>query len=164
MVYGNKLVYAYDEEMSDGTKETKKLELTYNPITLIRYQGYTGRDMMADFMSINFNSAKKLSKELQDKIGKGKDISYDDITEADMQNFTANDLMAHTEFFINLAGSMLATTLYPKVPAFSDIINSLPLFLFYDENFLKELCDLIAFGLKKNKVQLSKEMAHIKLN
>lgn len=164
MVYGNKLVYAYDEETSNGEIETKKLELTYNPMTLIRYQGYTGRDMMADFMGLNFKSAKKLSKPLQEKIGKGKEISYDDITENDMKNFSADDLVEHTEFFINLAASMLATTVYPKIPEFGELLNSLPIFLFYDEEFLKELCGLISFGLKKNKTQLNKVVASTKLN
>lgn len=164
MVYGNKLVYVYDEEVDENTVETKKLELTYNPMTLIRYQGYTGRDMMSDFLGLNFKSAKKLSKPLQEKIGKGKEITYDDITESDIEKFSANDLVAHTEFFINLAASMVATTVYPKVPEFGEILNSLPLFLFYDEKFLNELCELISFGLKKNKTQLNKALTNAKLN
>ena len=59
---------------------------------------------------------------------------------------------------------MIATTAYPKVLDFGEIINSLPIFLFYDDTFLNELTQLIAFGLKKNNQMVTKAIARIKLS
>lgn len=164
MVYGNKLVYAYEEEVSEGKVETKKLELTFNPMTLIHYQNYTGNDFMVDFMAVNFDMSKKIRPELKEKIEKGEELNYGDITEKDVEALTSADMTKNLQFFINVTASMIATSAYPKKLAFEDIIDTLPLFLFYEDNFLSELVQLISFGLKKNKGIMAQQIARIKLH
>ena len=164
MVYGNKLIYAYDDEVSEGKIEIKKLELTFSPITLIKYQNYTGNEFMVDFMNINFNMANKIRPELKHKIEKGEELTYNDITEEDITMLSQADTNKHIEFFINVTASMIATTAYPKILEFGEIINSLPVFLFNDDEFLNELVQLIAFGLKKNKGVITQQFARIKFN
>jgi hypothetical protein len=166
MLYGNKLVYAYEDidEREEGKVVTKKLDLTFSPITFIKYQNYTGKDFMADFMALNFSIAGKISPELKQKIEKGEEIHYQDITEDDIKGFTSQDSSKNIEFFINAVASMVATTAYPKVLDFGEIMNSLPIFLFYDDVFLSELTELISFGLKKNSQMVTKAIARIKLN
>jgi chorismate mutase len=83
MLYGNKLVYAYEDidEREEGKVVTKKLDLTFSPMTFVNYQNYTGKDFMADFMAINLNMANKIRPELEEKIKKGEELTYEDITE-----------------------------------------------------------------------------------
>lgn len=168
MVYGNKLVYAYDDEElgKDGEikKVIKKLELTFSPITLIKYQNYTGREFMVDFMSINLNMTNKIRPELKQKIEKGEELTYGDITEEDIRALSSSDMNKNTEFFINITASLIATTAYPKILDFAEIINSLPVFLFNDENFLNELIQLMSFNLKKNNQLVAQQIARIKLH
>ena len=166
MLYGNKLVYAYEDidEGEEGKVVTKKLDLTFSPMTFVNYQNYTGKDFMADFMAINLNMANKVRPELAEKIKKGEELTYEDITEEDVSAFTSKDSAKNIEFFVNAVASMIATTAYPKKLDFAEIINSLPIFLCYDDAFLSELTELISFGLKKNSQMVTKAIARIKLN
>ncbi len=168
MVYGNKLVYVYEEDTVDeegkGKVVNKKLDLTFNPMTFIKYQNYTGRDFMADFMEISFNMSNKISPELLKKIENDEEILYGDISNSDIEALTGEQMTKNIEFFINAVASMIATSVYPKNLDFGEIINTLPIFLFYDDNFLKELVEFITFGLKKNKQTITRTLSKIKLN
>lgn len=156
MIYGTKMVYPYQE--NDGDKVVdKKLELVFNPITLIKYQGYTGREFMVDFMQLGNNTHKNLSKGLQEKIDKGEEINYEDLTSEDL---TSLDMSEHFQFFLNLTASMIAANAYPKVLDFGEIISSLPLFIFYDNDFTTELIEFISYGLKKNKLKVGQVKYH----
>ena len=44
MLYGNKLIYAYEDidKGAEGGVVTKKLDLTFSPMTFVNYQNYTG--------------------------------------------------------------------------------------------------------------------------
>lgn len=158
MIYGTKMVYVYQE--LDGDKDVdKKLELSFNPITLIKYQGYLGREFMTDFMQLGNSNYKGLSKELKEKIDKGEEIKYEDLSNEDIEALSKGDIMSNMEFYINLTACMIATNEYPKKLDFGEIICSLPLFLFSDTNFIAELIDFISFGLKKNNLMAGQQLA-----
>ena len=158
MIYGTKMVYVYQE--LDGDKAVdKKLELSFNPITLIKYHGYTGREFMTDFMQLGNSNYKKLGKELKERIEKGEELKYEDLSNEDIDALSNVDIMSNMEFYINLTASMIATNEYPKRLDFGEIICSLPLFLFSDVNFITELVEFISFGLKKNNLMAGQQMA-----
>lgn len=152
MIYGTKMIYPYQEIDESGQTIDKKLELVFNPMTLIKYMNYTGKDFMADLFAMSGQIPKGLSKELQNKINKGEEINYEDISDSDLSKLSGVSVTKNLEFLINVTASMIATNAYPAVLDFGEIISSLPLFLFYDKDFTDELLKLIAFGLKKNKV------------
>ena len=117
------------------------------------------------------NAGMTLSKNLVRGAGKNTLMSQTlinnlnrNITEEDIKVFTSKDSAKNIEFFVNAVASMIATTVYPKKLDFVEIINSLPVFLFYDDGFLSELTELISFGLKKNSQMVTKAIARIKLN
>lgn len=158
-IYGNTITYDYEEELEDGTVEKKKLTLVFNPLTLIKYYNYVGREFMTDFYDIAFKSQKNaanMSKELRAKIDAGEELNYEDISEEDLKALSSVDYSANMEFFINLIAAMIATREHPKQLDFAEIISSIPLFILYDSDFLTELLNFIAFGLKKNKGILGK--------
>lgn len=158
-IYGNTITYDYEEELEDGTTEKKKLTLVFNPLTLIKYYNYVGREFMTDFYDIAFKSQKNsanLSKELREKMEAGEEVNYEDISESDLKALSSADYSANLEFFINLIAAMIATREHPKQPDFAEIIGSIPLFVLYDTEFLTELLSFISFGLKKNKGILGK--------
>lgn len=158
-IYGNTITYDYEEELEDGKVEKKKLELVFNSLTLIKYYNYVGREFMVDFYNVGYKSqqsADKLSKEVRDKLNSGEEVTYKDMSEADLNALAHADYSANLEFFINLIAAMIATREHPKQPDFSQIISEIPLFILYDSEFIGELLNFISFGLKKNKAGLQR--------
>lgn len=154
-VYGNTITYAYEEELEDGTKEQKRLQLVFNPLTLIKYYNYVGREFMTDFFEVAVKSQKEyehLSKDAKDKIESGEELTMEELSLDDVKALSAVDYTSHMEFFLNTIAAMIATREYPKQLDFAEIISSIPLMILYDSNFLKELMSVITFGLKKKKI------------
>lgn len=158
-IYGNTITYDYDDTLEDGTVEQKKLVLVFNTLTLIKYYNYVGREFMVDFYNVGYKSqqsASGLSKDLREKLNSGREVSYEDMSEADLNALANADYSAHLEFFINLIAAMIATREHPKQPDFSQIISEIPLFILYDSEFVGELLNFVSFGLKKNKAGLQR--------
>ena len=157
MIYGNTIIYKYTE--LDGNKEVEKqLKRVFSPITLIKYQGYLGREFMTDLFNLQVGTAKGLSQRLKDKIEKGEDIVLDDLTDEDIKSLTPN-ISSQIEFYLNLVVCMIATEKYPKVIDFAETLNSLPLSIYSDEEFFAELMELISFAIKKNSKELERQIA-----
>ena len=158
MIYGNSIIWKYTE--IEGDKEVEKqLKLVFSPITLIKYQGYLGREFMTDFFRLGKNTSKDLSPKLQEKLAKGEEITIEDLTEEDVKSLSPKGFSEHIEFFLNLIVCMIATEKYPKVTDFAETINSLPLSIYNDDELFGELMELISFGLKKNSTQLGWQIA-----
>lgn len=154
-VYGNTITYKYEEELEDGTTERKELLLVFNPLTLVKYYNYVGREFMTDFFEVALsskNNFEHLSKEVKDKIEKGEEITADALSTADIKTLNSIDYSAHMEFFLNTIAAMIATREHPRKLDFADIISSIPLMILYDSKFLNELLSVITFGLKKKKI------------
>ena len=154
-VYGNTITYKYEEELEDGTTERKELLLVFNPLTLVKYYNYVGREFMTDFFEVALsskNNFEHLSKEVKDKIEKGEEITADALSTADIKALNSIDYSAHMEFFLNTIAAMIATREHPRKLDFADIISSIPLMILYDSEFLNELLSVITFGLKKKKI------------
>lgn len=154
-VYGNTITYKYEEELEDGTTERKELLLVFNPLTLVKYYNYIGREFMTDFFEVALsskNNFEHLSKEVKDKIEKGEEITADALSTADIKTLNSIDYSAHMEFFLNTIAAMIATREHPRKLDFADIISSIPLMILYDSGFLNELLSVITFGLKKKKI------------
>lgn len=154
-VYGNTITYKYEEELEDGTTEQKELLLVFNPLTLVKYYNYVGREFMTDFFEVALsskNNFEHLSKEVKEKIEKGEEITADALSVADIKTLNSIDYSAHMEFFLNTIATMIATREHPKKLDFAEIISSIPLMILYDSDFLNEMLSLITFGLKKKKI------------
>ena len=80
----------------------------------------------------------------------GKELTLEEINEADLAVLGNVDYSAHMEFFINLMGAMIATREYPKRVDFFDCISEIPPYLVYDGEFCGKLVNFVAFALKKN--------------
>lgn len=161
MIYGTKLIYKYTEEIpkvnADGEtlvddngdfiteKTEKKIELSFNLMTYLIYKNVVGSDLMKDFMGFG--------KKFQNKVEENSEIltaDADNLTNEEIDKIAEvwdNNVM---QFLIQVTAAMIATSEYPKHRAFEEIVKELPLQLFFDGEFVKEIVQLISFNIKKN--------------
>ncbi len=164
MIYGTKLIYKYSEEVpkvningetmvdKDGNflteEKEKKLELTFSAITFLIYKNFTAREFMKDFMVLGLEAQKEFDKNKE--VFEKAQNNIENLTEEDIEVLSKIGFNESIEFFINATAAMIATTEYPRKRDFVEIINELPMYIFQDEQFMKELVQLISFSVKKN--------------
>lgn len=136
--YGISKIYKYEDVDKDGNVVQKTITMEFNVLTLIKYHGYVGRDLLADMA------------ELARKAGNTNitpDTNIGEITEDDLKSF--ENISASIEFFSNLIAAMVCTARRHEKLDFEEVIASLPMQMFTDENFMSEIMELITFGFKK---------------
>lgn len=149
-----------------GEKEVvKSIKLVYNVLTLANYMNYTGRDLMADLTETCLKSAGTLKQIDRSKISDylKKQIDDNDLSNVDFTRLTPEDMTelskvnssSSTMFLINFIASLMATARYPETVDFAELINEIPIEMLFDQKFVSELYEFMAFGLreslKKNK-------------
>lgn len=159
MIYGTKMIYKYSEEIPkvNANGETladdngdfitenieKKIELSFNLMTYLIYKNVIGTDLMKDFITFG--------KKFQNKIEKDEKVvtANNNLTDEEIEKISEvwdDDIM---QFLIQVVVAMIATSEYPKKRPFEEIIKELPLNLFLDGDFIKEVVQLISFNIKK---------------
>lgn len=138
MSYGMVKTYSYEDVDENGKVVTKTIKMEFNPLTLIKYHGYVGRDLLADMAEIvRKTGAANISAETE--IGELTDSDFDAIAK----------FSGGFEFLANFAAAMVCTARRNERLDFEDVLASLPMGLITDPQFFTDVTELITFGLKK---------------
>lgn len=136
MSYGTVKVYAYKELNDKGEEVEKKITLEFNPLTLIKYHGCVGRDLLADMANLANKAGNNISSETTvEEIGDDYSIF--------------ESAGASIEFLSNLFAAMICTARRGERLDFEEVIASLPMSMFYDAEFISDVISMITFGIKK---------------
>ena len=130
--------YSYEDVDDNGNVVKKTIKMEFNPLTLIKYHGYVGRDLLADMA------------ELARKAGKANisaDTEIGDLSDSDFDAFAS--ISASIEFYANFAAAMICTARRNERLDFEEVLASLPMEMLTDPAFLNDVTELITFGLKK---------------
>ena len=163
MVYGTKLIWKYADEIpvvKNGEyvvddsgdivveKVEKKLDLTFNAMTLLLYKNYFDREFMQDF-TLSGAQVEKQYKDNKELIDKARN-SFADLSENEIEQLGKLSFDNSIEFILRAIVAMIATTEYPTKREVGEIINEIPLSILNNDKFTDELTQLIGFGVKKN--------------
>lgn len=138
MAYGSIKKYTYEDMNENGEVVKKTITLEFNPLTLIKYHNYVGRDLLADLADIA-KSAGKANVTGESGVTEMTDADFDALV----------GLSASLEFFSNLIAAMICTARRHERLDFEEVIASIPMDMFSDGQFMSEVMELITFGLKK---------------
>ena len=138
MNYGLVKTYTYEDVNENGEIVKKTITLEFNPLTLIKYHGYVGRDLLADATEV-VRRAGKTNISGETEIGEMTDGDVDAL----------NGASASIEFFANLVAAMICTARRNERLNFEDVIASIPFEMLTDSEFMNEITEFFTFGIKK---------------
>lgn len=138
MDYGMIKKYTYKEVDENGQEVEKTLTFKCSFLTLKIYKNYVGTDLLADMANIAKTAGKTNIT---------ADSTVADIADSDL------DVMANMSptitFYAQLLAAMICTARRNENLDFEEVLDSLPMNILMDGDFMSEILQLVTFGLKK---------------